>query len=132
MALWNTADRVWPDVTAVVIDALSTAWGGTVVGRVPPERPAEFVVVMRSGGRIDGALDRAQMDIDIWSGDPNGSAATVWATATTIREHLRTLPAGDSPIVDYVEDSAGYLPDPESQTPRVIVTATITTKPTDA
>ena len=123
------SSRVWLDATQVVIDGISDEWAGTVLPAVPTDRPDEFVVVQRVGGSNDGVLDSAAIDIECWSGEPNSSQVPAWMLAGTIREIVRMLPATTSGVCDVDEDSASFLPDELSDTPRVLLSFTVLLKP---
>lgn len=121
--------RVWLDATQVVIDGISAEWTGAVVPAVPTDRPDEFVVVQRVGGSNDGVLDSAAIDIECWSGEPNSSQVPAWTLANTIREIVRMLPDTTAGVCDVEEDTASFLPDELSDTPRVLLTFTVLLKP---
>ncbi len=121
--------RVWLDATQTVIDGISDEWAGTVVPAVPTDRPDEFVVVQRVGGSNDGVLDTASIDVECWSGEPNASQVPAWTLAGTIREIVRMLPDTVAGICDVEEDTASFLPDELSDTPRVLLTFTVLLKP---
>lgn len=126
-----SAERVWADVTGVLIDVIADQWPGPVAPAVPKPRPAELVVVRRLGGGDDGVLDRARMGVDVWSGEPGGSQAPAHALAARIREILRQAPFTHPGcgLARVTIDSLGFLPDEVTATPRVIITATVTAKP---
>ena len=123
------SSRVWLDATQTVIDGISDEWAGTVVPAVPTDRPDEFVVVQRVGGSNDGVLDTASIDVECWSGEPNASQVPAWTLAGTIREIVRMLPDTAAGICDVEEDTASFLPDELSDTPRVLLTFTVLLKP---
>lgn len=130
--------RAWADVVGVLITDLNASLTPTVYPAVPASLPSEFVVVRRTGGAVDAdeVLDRALVDIEVWSGvkdDPGQSLQPANALAATVREALRQLPdtsAGD--VMRVIESGVAQFPDPETQIPRVIITATVIVKPTDA
>ena len=120
--------RTWTDVTAELIDVLNT--NVDTFPTVPNPRPDEFVVVRRTGGGSDMFLDRAQMDIEVWSGGPRDSIVAVHTLAGQVREWLRTAPDAASGLCHVVIDTLGFLADEVTGSPRIIITATVTAKPT--
>lgn len=126
-----TQPRAWLDVTAVVIDALNHDWGGTVLPAVPHPRPDEFVVVRRTGGGHDGVLDRARVDVEIWSGQQGDSLVGVWSLTATIREYLRMMPTTTIGVSRVDESGVALLTDNESGAPRVLLSAIVWLVPTD-
>lgn len=121
--------RTWLDATGVLIDGIAAEWAGTVVGAVPNPRPEEFVLVSRTGGGIDGALDVALMDIEVWSGEPGTSQVPAHQLAGTIREILRMLPTTASSVTRVEEESFAFLPDQVSGAPRCLLSVTAWLKP---
>lgn len=122
--------RVWQDATEIVATHIRNEWGGTVVPTVPHPRPTEFVVVQRGSGANDGVLDYPQMDIECWSGDPNGSSVDAWALANTVREIVRMSPDSVPGICSADETDATYFPDELTDCPRVLLSFTLVVKPT--
>lgn len=127
-----THPRLWPDATALVLDAIRDE-GIDAYPTVPNPRGDEFVIVQRVGGGrdIDGIFDQAQLDVECWSGEPNGSAVDAHTLAYRVREILHLLPATVAGVSRWDEDTFGYLPDEISETPRVIITGALWTRPVD-
>lgn len=123
--------REWPDVVQILLDVLNAEREGVHLPAVPRERPDEFVVVRRTGGGNRGVLDRAQLDIEVWKGEPGSSIEPVTTLALSVAEILRLAPhtAAGSGLSSVVIDTNGFLPDEESDSPRVIITATAVARP---
>lgn len=129
--------KVWRDATGVVISGLNSELGVPVLPSVPNPLVSSFVVVRRTGGSTneDMVLDQARMQVEVWSGsenDPGQSTVPVHTLAGSVREVLRELPNTTTAagVVRVREDGFAYFPDPVSNVPRVIITATVVVKPT--
>jgi hypothetical protein len=126
-------DAVWPDATSVVTGYLIGAQTVPVRWTVPATRPAEFIVVRRAGsGTPMTWADRAAMDVECWSGDPDGNPKPAHELAATIRRLLCNMPAGDNPVGDVTITGISYLPDPVSRCPRVVIGAQVLLRPSNA
>lgn len=132
-------ERAWRDATGAVIADLNSVLTPTVYPSIPQDLPAQFVTVRRVGGGYDDqhqSLDRARMQVEVWSGvkdTPGQSLQPANALAATVIEALRNMPVTGSNGVQKVSDLAvAAFPDPDTQIPRVIITATVVVKPTDA
>lgn len=115
-----------PDVVKVVRAGLLAALSDVPVSsRVPPERPAEFVIVQRRGGvKMTEVSDGPQLTIECWS----SSDVAAFALAAEVRTALQTLADGTrradgaTGVVIYRYEEFGgpsYLPDPDSTQDRV-------------
>lgn len=128
--------RTWRDATGVVLTGLNAALTPPCLPAVPQTLVSEFVVVRRTGGSMnpDQVLDNARIQVEVWKGnqnDPGQSIVPVHTLAEEVREALRRLPETTTAGIEHVrEDGMAYFPDPVSNIPRVIITATVVLKPT--
>lgn len=110
---------LFPDATAVVIDALDADLADPVHAKVPATRPARFYRVLRTGGpRRNLVVDGAQITVESWA----ESDEDAQGMAQEARGILHTLPGqviGDV-LVCRVDELSGpaNLPDPLSDQPR--------------
>lgn len=117
---------VFPDVVAVVKAAIEARLGEVagmsgvpVVERVPAERPARFVRLLRTGGFVvDVVIDRAMLTVEAWAPSEQASAAL----ASAVRAVINAMPGGvhgGVAVYRVVEFSGpANSPDPVSRTPR--------------
>lgn len=116
---------LFPDAAALACTVLASGlpehgFAGTPTGtRVPAQRPAQFVRVLRTGGLMDTAVtDWAQLTIESWADEEE--------TAQDLAQMCRALIMGSvgstvngSTVIAYGEMSAPQnLPDPTSAQPR--------------
>jgi hypothetical protein len=126
-------DVTWPDATTEVAAYLIQSQSVPVRWAVPTTRPVEFLVVRRSGSGAPSTWgDRAAMDVECWSGEPNGNPKPAHLLAATIRQLLIEMPAADNPISHTTVTGVAFLPDAVSRCPRVILGVEVLLRPTDA
>lgn len=126
-------DVTWPDATTEVATYLIDVQALPVRWAVPTERPAEFLVVRRAGsGQPTMWTDRAAMDIECWSGQPNGNPKPAHLLAAEIRQLLLEMPSADNPVADVTITGMAFLPDAVSRCPRVVIGAEVLLRPADA
>lgn len=130
--------RVFPDAEAVVSIALRTAplisgLDSRVYSSVPKDPTYPLCTVKRIGGipRERHALDRAEIQVDVW-GNGKGGAADVAALARVKIHELEgtTLTHADLPnpvFITAVQDTLGlmWLPDVETARDRYIFGVTL-------
>lgn len=123
-------DAEWPDATEVVTRHLADALDVPVRWAPPAPRPAEFVVVRRTG---DGAAprwaERAILDVECWSGQPNGNPKPAHTLASAVKRALLALPTGNNPVGDAYLTGRAFMPDPTSNVPRVILGVAVLIRP---
>jgi hypothetical protein len=113
-----------PDTVATIIAHLNEELSVPVSSKVPPNRPAEFVTVQRTGGpQATQVSDQPQITIDCWANDD----ITAHGNAQVVRQVLKQMADGsnrDGVIVYRVDEFAGpaYLPDPDSRQDRFTFT----------
>jgi hypothetical protein len=113
---------VFPDVEAVLVEALPALLDVPVSTRVPNPRPDAFVRVTRVGGsRRDRITDRALVVVEAWA-STTGDAFDLGALARGQIEALTEAQHG--PLRGY-EEVGGLqaFPDPDTETPRYQLTA---------
>lgn len=121
-------DLDWCDVTGLTIGWLRSQTDGFAVGsRVPEPLTLPFVRVQRVGGVRDIAFDRARVLVECWDGDDPSAAAL----AGTVRDLLRQMRG----VIDGWHVSStneisgpGHLADPDTSTPRVLLTVEVTVR----
>ena len=118
----------WCDVTSLIVDHLTDALPDVTVGsRVPDPLPLPFVRVQRVGGVRDIAFDRARVLVECWGdGDPEAAAL-----CGEVRDLLRRMRGDiDGWAVSSTEEigGPGHLADPDTATPRVLLTVTVTVR----
>lgn len=106
---------VAPDVVATVITHLNSVLTPPVSNQVPNPREFEFVVVVRTGGVMQGlVVDQAQLTFDAW-GDTEETAHDL---AQLARAHVHAMRGEtiDGVTVYRINEFAGpaALPDDES------------------
>lgn len=114
----------FPDAVTLALPYLVSALADpsvTVAASVPNPRPANLVTLRRAGGteRVNGILDRPRIDAQVWA----GSEFAALALADLIRGHLLAAPGrvvGVSRASTFLGPTP--IPDPESGTPRVLLT----------
>lgn len=114
----------FPDVVTLALPYLRTALNDisiTVAAAVPTTRPAKLVTLRRAGGteRVNGILDRPRIDAQVW----HTSEFLALQLADIVRAHLLAAPArvaGVSRASTFLGPTP--IPDPESGTPRVLLT----------
>jgi hypothetical protein len=123
--------RTWPVPTELVAAALIDATDVPVRWTVPSPRPDELIVV-----RSVGTADRSQwseivvIDVEVWSGRPGDSPRAAAALVQQVREWLIQSAETVEEIVDVICGSAQFLPDPETNAPRFLLSADVRVKPT--
>lgn len=119
---------VFPDAVEIVCDELRTRLATvTVTSQVPTSRSSDtsFVRVTRVGGvRRNLVTDEATLTVEAWA--PTEQAAH--DLNQLCRAYLYAMPGGGS--VYRVTEIGGpaFLPDPDSDQPRVSFTAAVATK----
>ena len=122
--------RTWPVAEDEVQQALADLWPGVVVQTWPTDRPDEFVLVECDQQRaIGGVLSEAAMTVEVWSGRAGDNPREVRTLAALVRDLLAQMPRGDNPITAWTEETSAYLADEITGDPRVIITGSITLKP---
>lgn len=107
-----------PDIEAVVLDYLRPLLGVPCKSEVPNPRPASFLVAIAvpSTGMVNKGLYEALVSFEAWD-NSKIAAATLARTAIA---HLENATAFFADTAGY-----GYLPDPDSGTPRYVFTVPI-------
>ena len=125
-------DAEWPDATEQVTRWLLTALAPIPVRwTVPSPRPDTFVVVRRTGDAASPRwAERATLDIECWSGQPNSNPKPAHQLASQVKRALLAMPTGDNPVTDVALTGRAFLPDPTSQTPRVTLGVMVLLRPT--
>lgn len=119
---------LYPDATSVTVTRLRAALVAAgravrVAARVPNPRPAELVLVTRTGGPevMPGVMDGAQITVDAWAADLEDAMDI----AQLARKCIHQMP-GTAPVHRVVEiGGPQWLPDPTSDSPRVVFTVQI-------
>jgi len=125
-------DAEWPDATEVVARYLIAEGDVPVRWAVPNPRPSSFLVVRRAGsGAPMQWADRASMDVECWSGEPNGNPKPAHLLAAATRRLLLAMPAADNPVADVTITGVAFMADPVSQVPRVVIGAEVLLRPSD-
>ena len=125
-------DVQWPDATTEVATYLIDTQALPVRWAVPTDRPAAFLVVRRAGsGQPMMWADRAAMDVECWSGQPNGNPKPAHNLAAAVRQLLIEMPSADNPIADVTITGLAYAPDPVSRCPRVVIGVEVLLRPAD-
>lgn len=123
--------RTWPVPTELVTAYLLGQTDIPVRWAVPSPRPNACIIV-----RAVGTAERSEwsevvvMDIEVWSGRPGDSPRGAAALVQDVREWLIQAPGTVEQIVDVTCGSAQFLPDPESNAPRYLLSADVRVKPT--
>jgi len=128
----NLLDGEWPDATDVVARYLIAAQDVPVRWAVPNPRPSQFVVVRRvgSGAPLQWA-DRASLDVECWSGEPNGNPKPAHLLAASIRRTLLAMPDADNPVASVSILGVAYSPDTVALVPRVVLGVEVLLRPSD-
>jgi hypothetical protein len=110
-----------PDIEAIVLNYLRPLLGVTCVTNVPNPRPTSFLVAVAvpSAGIINKGLFESLVSFEAWNVDRVAAGALA-------REAIARLETAPSFYADC--GGAGWLPDPDSGTPRYVFTATIFTR----
>lgn len=115
---------VFIDAEAAIIDHLAATVPVPVVGRVPRDRPAQFVRVERLGGaRQTRVTDAASVAVEAWAGTDTAAAQLL----NTVRAHLTDLEGALFGVTEY--GGPTRLPDPDSNMSRYTASFTIRTRP---
>ncbi len=118
----------FPDVEAALVSYLKVTLaerGDTakVATKVPNPRPARLVRLVRAGGlQRDRATDRPRVVLECWEATEPAAAA--------LAKRVRAMIAGAAPgyvggvWCDQVDDAGlAFSPDPDTATPRYLITA---------
>lgn len=120
-------EPLFPDAVAVVCTLLDgSSLGVTIVRKIPSPRPAEFVLVRRTGGvRLNLVTDGAQIVLESWAGSSTRCHEIAQAARQALRAGRGAVVAGT--VVGPVDELSGPgdLPDPTSDQPRVRQTFTV-------
>lgn len=116
---------VFQDAEALLVQYLATITDAHVSTDVPDPRPDTFVTVQRAGGGMANLItDAPVLIIQAWA----QSKEDAYDLCKLIRAHVNALARNG--LVDWanrVDEAAGpgYLPDPDSETPRYQLTIQI-------
>jgi hypothetical protein len=137
----------WPDVEGAVVahlkgvTAVSALVGQRVFFGVPKkatESSYPLVVVSRVGGGpeqgTDAPVDVALLQLDVWAGidaSGNGKKAEAWGVVNAVVDALedirrRTVVGSTVALFGAHVESVLWLPDPDNDRPRYVVTAEVT------
>jgi hypothetical protein len=116
---------LFPDSAAAVIGAFNAQLpslgftGVPVRSRVPSTRPAQFVLVFRTGGpRVGVVTDAAQLTIEAWAAN-DADAHDLAQACRAILGSLEGAVVGGVTVIKVIPfGGPGYLPDPQSDQPR--------------
>lgn len=101
----------YPDIEAALRTYLLPRVGVPVSTGVPKPRPAEFLIVRRTGGPTVGLFDQPMVTVEAWA----ATTAAASALAARARAHLRACPGRLLEVTNYTEFSGpASLPDPTS------------------
>lgn len=115
----------FPDAAAIAIEVVNTDPSVTVEahGRVPAQRPAEFIRIRRAGGpKQNLVMDGAQLVVEGWGATDVAAHDHVQAARAALYAASGEVVGGVT--IGLVEELAGPadLPDPDSDSPRVTMT----------
>lgn len=123
-------DVEWPDATSIVTAYLTDALDVPVRWAVPKPRPDAFVTVLRTGdGEAPRWAERAYLDVQCWSGQPNGNPKPAHTLASAVKRALLAMPSADNPVGDAYLTGRAYMPDPDSGVPRVVLGVAVLLRP---
>lgn len=113
----------FPDIEAVLRFYLTSRVAAPVSTGVPSPRPAQFVVVRRTGGALGQRIvEQAMVTVECWA----STTVDALALASEVRAHLIGCPGRLAEVYRYREFSGpASLPDPTSGQARYTWTAAL-------
>lgn len=125
--------KAWANTTPLVAELTRTGGGVSIFLAMPIGAPLPALILSRVGGapapRKDLPEDRARISFTCWA----ASRAQAFRIARILVEELESLSrtggwtSGNTLLAAAVTLTVRWLPDPDSDTPRYIVDALITT-----
>lgn len=117
--------RTFPEATEEVAAYLLARLSVPVRWQVPNPRPESFVLVQRGGGDVDQWQERADFDVQCWAGTANANPRAAHTLANQVKAALLVAPNAVNPIRRVRVGGLAFLPDAQSQVPRVLMAATV-------